>query len=47
MNEDFTSNSIKNDEPSLSIEDFDYNNLIIKLEEIKTKIALLEKTIFK
>ena len=47
MNEDFTSNNIKNDEPSLSIKDFDYNNLITKLEEIKTTIALLEKTIFK
>ena len=49
MNEELTSNNnnIKNDEPSLSREEFDYKNLITKLEEIKTTIALLEKTIFK
>ena len=46
MNEEFTSN-IKNDEPSLIRDDFDYKNLITKLEEIKTTISLLEKTIFK
>ena len=40
-------NNMKNEDPSLSGEEFDYKNLITKLEEIKTKIALLEKTIFK
>ena len=47
MNEEFASNNIKNDEPSLSSDEFDYQNLLTKLEEIKTTIALLEKTIFK
>ena len=47
MNEEFTSNNKKNDEPSLSREEFDYKNLITKLEEIKITIALLEKAIFK
>ena len=47
MNEELPSNNIKNEEPSISNEEFDYKNLITKLEEIKTTIALLEKTIFK
>ena len=47
MNKEFTSNNKKNDEPSVSSEEFDYKNLITKLEEIKTTIALLQKTIFK
>ena len=47
MNEEFTFNNKKNDEPSLSREEFDYKNLITKLEEIKTTISLLEKIIFK
>ena len=47
MNEEFTSNNKKNDEPSLNREEFDYKFLIIKLEEIKTTISLLEKTILK
>ena len=47
MNEEFTSNNIKNDETSFSSEEFDYKNLITKLEEIKTTIALLQKSIFK
>ena len=47
MNEEFTSNNKKNDEPSLSREEFDYKNLITKLEEIKNTIALLEKATFK
>jgi len=47
MNEEWTSNNIKNDEPSFSSDEFDYKNLITKLEEIKTTIALLQKTIFK
>ena len=47
MNEEFTSKNIKNNEPSLSKEEFDYKNLITRLNEIKSTIALLEKTIFK
>ena len=47
MNDQFTSNNIKNDEPSLGREEFDYQNLITKLKEIRTNIAMLEKTIFK
>ena len=47
MNEEFTFKNIKNNEPSLSKEEFDYKNLITKLKEIKTTIALLQKTIFK
>ena len=47
MNEEFTSNNKKNDEPSFSRDEFDYKNLITKLEEIKTTISLLEKIIFK
>ena len=47
MNEEFTSKNLKNNESSFGKEEFDYKNLITKLEEIKTTIALLEKTIFK
>ena len=47
MNEEFTDKKLKNIEPSFSKEEFDYKNLITKLEEIKTTIALLEKSIFK
>ena len=47
MNEEFTSNNKKNDEPCLSREELDYTILITKLEEINTTISLLEKTIFK
>ena len=47
MNDEFTSNNKKNDQSSLDREEFDYQNLITKLEEIRTNIALLEKTILK
>ena len=47
MSGNFNSNTIKNDELNLNKEDSDYKNLITKLEEIKTTIALLEKTIIK
>jgi hypothetical protein len=47
MNEEFISSNIKNDDHSLSEEESDYTNLITKLEEIKTTISLLEKTIIK
>ena len=47
MSENSNSNNIENDEIDLNNEDSDYKDLITKLREIKTKIALLEKTIFK
>ena len=47
MNDEFTSNNIKNDECNLNTEESDYKNLIIRLKEIKTTITFLEKTIFK
>ena len=47
MNEKFTSNNIKNDEVILNPDENDYKNLIIKLKEISSTIALLETTIFR
>ena len=47
MSEDFNSKNNKENQFNLNIEDIDYKNLIIRLKEIKTTIALLEKTIFK
>jgi len=47
MSENLTSNNIENDEFNLINEDSDYKDLIIRLNEIKSTIALLEKTIFK
>ena len=47
MSENLNSNNIENDEFDLNNEDSDYKDLITKLREIKSKIALLEKTIFK
>ena len=47
MSEKFTSNDIKNNEFSLNTDESDYTYLNIRLEEIKTTIALLEKTVFK
>ena len=47
MSENLNSNNIDNDESNLNNEDSDYEDLIIRLKEIKLKIALLEKTIFK
>ena len=41
------SNYIENDELNLKNEERDYKDLIAKLKEIKSTIALLEKTIFK
>ena len=46
MNEKFTSNNIENDELTLNIEESDYKNLVTRLKEISSTIALLEKTIF-
>ena len=45
MNQESTSNNIEND--NFNNEDPDYKNLLSRLKEIKTIIALLEKTIFK
>ena len=47
MNDEFTSNNKKNDQSSLDREEFDYQNLITRLKEIKSTIDLLEKIIFK
>ena len=47
MSENLNSNNIENDDFNLNNDDSDYKDLITKLREIKTKIALLEKTIFK
>ena len=47
MNENLNSNNLENDEFDLNNEDTDYKDLISKLREIKSNIALLEKTIFK
>ena len=47
MSENFNSNNIENDEFNLKNEESDYNDLMTKLKEIKTTIALLEKIIFK
>jgi len=46
MSENFTSN-IESNEFNFTNEDSDYKDLIIRLNEIKSTIALLEKTIFK
>ncbi len=47
MSENLNTNNIENDELNLNTEDSDYKDLIIRLEEIKSTIALLKKTIFK
>ena len=47
MNEELTPNNVENDDFILNIEDVDYKNLIIKLKDISTNIALLEKIIFR
>ena len=47
MSENLNSNNIENNELDLNDEDSDYKDLIVKLKEIKSTIALLEKTIFK
>ena len=47
MNENLNSNNIENDEFNHINEDSDYRDLITRLNEIKSTIALLEKTIFK
>ena len=47
MSRNMNSSNIENKELNLNNEDSDYKDLITKLEEIKSNIALLEKTIFK
>ena len=47
MSENSNTNNIENDEFNLISEDIDYKDLINKLNEIKSTIALLEKTIIK
>ena len=47
MSENLNSNNIENDDFNLNNEDSDYKDLIIRLNQIKSTIALLEKSIFK
>ena len=47
MSENLNSNNIENDEFNLITEDSDYKDLITRLNEIKSTIASIEKTIFK
>ena len=47
MSEILNSNNIENDEFNPNSEDSAYQELITRLKEIKSTIALLEKTIFK
>ena len=47
MSENLNSNNVENDEFPLKSEENDYKYLINRLKEIKSTIALLEKTIFK
>ena len=47
MSENLNSNYIENDQLHLNSEESDYKDLITRLREIKSNIALLEKIIFK
>ena len=47
MSGNLHSNNIEKDELNVDIEDIDYKDLMTKLKEIKSIIALLEKIIFK
>ena len=48
MSENLNSNNIENDDEfNLNTQESDYKDLITRLKEIKSTIALLEKTIFK
>ena len=47
MSKNLNSNNIENDEFNPINEDNDYQDLITRLNEIKSTIALLKKTIFK
>ena len=47
MSGKLNSNNIENDDFNVNTEDNNYDDLIVKLKEIKSIISLLEKTIFK
>jgi len=47
MSVNLNSNNIENDEYNITNEDSDYQDLITRLKEIKSTIALLEKKLFK
>ena len=47
MSENLNSNNNENEDFNLNNEDIDYKNLISRLKDIKSKIALLEKILFK
>ena len=47
MSENLNSNNLENEVLDLNNEDSDFQDLINRLKEIKSTIALLEKTIFK
>ena len=47
MSENLNSNNIDNVEFNLNNEDIDYKDLITRLKDIKSTIALLKKTMFK
>ena len=47
MSVNLNSNNIEKNDFNANTEDSDYKDLIVKLKEIKSTIALLEKIIFK
>ena len=47
MSGNLNSNNIEKDDFNVKTEDSNYKDIIVKLKEIKSTIALLEKTIFK
>ena len=47
MSGNLNSNNIEKDDLNVKTEDDNYKDLIVKLKEIKSNIALLQKTIFK
>ena len=47
MNQKSTSNNIENDEYQFGKQESEYENLISRLGEISTIIAILEKKVFK
>ena len=47
MSGNLNSNNIEKDYFNVNTENSDYKDLIVKLKEIKSTIALLKKTIFK
>ena len=47
MSGNLNSNNVEKDDFNVKIEHSNYKDLIVKLKEIKSTIALLEKTILK